>query len=156
MTLNDIIDQVTSNPTIIVILLLSLVQITPIKINPWTSLVVWIGNIITQPVQDELKGVGNKLDNVEKDLSEFKKEQEEKDANDTRRFVFDFANACRNGRLHTRKQWNFVLTQIDEYEDYVEKKGIKNGVFKGEDEYLRERYKSRLVKNDFLLEDDYD
>ena len=65
MTLNDIALLFSENTGVITILficIISLIEICPIKINPWS----WLGNAIN-------KNVLEKIEKIEKDVTEVKK-----------------------------------------------------------------------------------
>ena len=66
MTLNDIALLFRDNGGIIAVILItsmSLIEISPIKVNPWS----WLGNQLN-------KGIISKLEKVEKDVAEVKRE----------------------------------------------------------------------------------
>ena len=134
--INKLIEEILTHPSIILVGVVTLVEIVPIKINPWKTLFQWIGNCIT----GELKS----------NLSEMKKDFEETKAQDKRWHILNFANTCRNGVLHSKDEWQHVISELGEYEAYTEKKGITNGVIEEDAKYLRELYHERNMKNDFL------
>ena len=72
---------------------------------------------------------------------------------DTRRDILDFANACMNGRKHTKEQFDFVLKECDDYETYTERKDIKNGVVTSAIKEIRRLYDKCIQSNSFLKED---
>lgn len=113
-----------------------IVEVVPIKVNPWSRLFHWVGNVM--------------LGEFKSEMLTFKREQEEKNANDMRWAIINFANSCRRGELHSKDAWRHVLNQISEYEEFTEKKGIINGVVDAESEYLHQLYKERCTKNDFI------
>ena len=131
--INKLIEEILTHPSIILVGVVTLVEIVPIKINPWKTLFQWIGNCIT----GELKS----------NLSEMKKDFEETKAQDKRWHILNFANTCRNGVLHSKDEWQHVISELGEY---TEKKGITNGVIEEDAKYLRELYHERNMKNDFL------
>lgn len=132
-------------PSIIPILIfLSIfVEISPVKINPWT----WFGHKIGSII---LEDTNKRIDNIEKKVDNIKEEAESATVASMRWNILDFANSCRNERKHTRSEWDHVITQIDSYNIYVEAHNIKNGVIESEEAYLKDLFKKRLVKNDFL------
>ena len=134
--INKLIEEILTHPSIILVGVVTLVEIVPIKINPWKTLFQWIGNCIT----GELKS----------NLSEMKKDFEETKAQDKRWHILNFANTCRNGVLHSKDEWQHVISELGECEAYTEKKGITNGVIEEDAKYLRELYHERNMKNDFL------
>lgn len=115
---------------------ITVVEIVPIKINPWSTLFKAIGNMMLGDFRNEM-------------LS-FKTEQEKKNANDMRWAIINFANSCRRGEQHSKDAWRHVLSQISEYESYCEEKKINNGVVDADSEYLHELYLERNRKNDFI------
>lgn len=134
--LNRLVEFANTNPEIVFIGAVTIVEIVPIKINPWTSILQWIGN----KVNGDLK----------REITDLKREFELKNAADMRWDILDFANACRNGRKHCREEWNHVIDQVKEYESYVKEKDIDNGVMEEETKYLRRLYQELIEKNGFL------
>lgn len=121
----------------------AIIEIAPIKINPWSKMFRWVGNIILS----ELRTDFNELST---EMMTFKREQEAKNANDMRWAIINFANSCRRGEQHSKDAWRHVLNQISEYEDYTEKHNIINGVVDAESEYLHELFQERCRRNDFI------
>ena len=114
----------------------TLVEVTPIKLNPWKWLFSWIGNAINGDIR--------------KDLSELKRDFEETKAQDKRWRILDFSDSCRRGETHTKEEWEHVISELKEYERYVLEKEIDNGVLDENAKYIRELYHERNIKNDFL------
>lgn len=114
----------------------TVVEVAPIKINPWSMLFKAIGNMM--------------LGDFRKEMLAFKQEQEKKNANDMRWAIINFANSCRRGEQHSKDAWRHVLNQIAEYENYTEDHNIINGVVDADSEYLHELYLERNRKNDFI------
>ena len=113
-----------------------MIEITPIKINPWQKLFAWIGRLINGEMQ--------------KDLIELKRDFEETKAQDKRWHILSFARSCRQGEKHTKEEWNHAISELKDYEKYTKEKNISNGVIEENAKYLRELYQERLKKNDFL------
>lgn len=120
-----------------------LVEITPIKWSPLSTLFKWVGNIIMADTKEELKQIKDDLkdqrdmiDNNEKDRIRWE--------------ILDFANSCRNGRRHTKDEYQHIIALNDKYKDLLKKTNDKNGVFEAEYDYIRKLYAERQEKNDFL------
>lgn len=135
--LKDAVVNLVTNPAVLIIGTVTLVQIVPIKINPWTALFKWISKMVNGDLQ--------------KELTELKADFEDTKADTMRWDILTFANGCRNKQKHTKEEWEHVITQIKKYETYVEEKGIDNGVIEEESKYLRELYHDILRDNDFLF-----
>ena len=132
------------NHVVAVLLVLSVfIQIAPIKINPWSSLIKWIGKTLNSRLQQEILKINNIIKNISSDI-----DQNEKDR--IRWQVLDFASSCREGRLHTKDEFQHIIALNDKYKKLLAKTDDKNGVFDEEYKYIQEIYHKRQQKNDFL------
>lgn len=132
----EAVHDLVTNPIVVALGGITVVEFVPIKVNPWTALFKWIGNIM--------------IGDLQKEVSVLKADFEITKANDMRWEILSFANGCRHKQRHTKEEWNHVITRIKEYESYVEEKGIDNGVIEEESKYLRELYHDISINNDFL------
>lgn len=149
--------SVLSNPGVIVLGTITLIEIVPIKINPWKSLLRWIGNVVNaedrksiQEIKDGLSKVNDTIDEMKKEQEADKEERELDKANDKRWRILDFINSSRHGRTHTREEWNHTLSELAEYEKFCEEKNIPNGVIDEGARYLRDLYQENCKTNNFL------
>lgn len=109
------------------------VQITPgIKFSPLT----WIGNLFLGGIRKDVAGLQAQIDENEKDRIRWE--------------VLDFANSCRNGRKHTKDEYQHIITLHDKYKRLLDKTNDTNGVFDEEYAYIKRLYAERQEKNDFL------
>ena len=143
MNMVDYLKDIFTNPTVIIFGAITLFEIVPIKINPWTTLFRWIGKAINGELKEQLS-------NLSSDVSELKSDFEMKKAEDMRWEILEFANTCRIGNEHSKDEWRHVMNQVSEYEEYTERKGITNGVIEEDTRFLRELYHERNLRNDFL------
>lgn len=141
--------------SLIFIVVASLLQISKININPWDAIFGWIGDKLNAHVKAEFNSVKADLQAVKNKLDAHVAESEIKDLQDTRRDILDFANACMNGRKHTKEQFDFVISECDNYETYIEKKNIKNGVVTSAIKEIRRLNDKCIQENSFLKEQEY-
>ena len=134
---------------LIVIILITLVQIAPIKWNPWDAFFKWIGNKMNADIKKELSGVKKDIDGVKKDLDQHIKDSKVKDLRDTRIHILEFCSSLLNGQKHTKEQFDFMITQCDEYEKYIEENDIKNGVATSAIKEIHRRYDEAMQNNCF-------
>ena len=158
MSLSDIISLATVKNTlstggIIFVIIASLLQVSKININPWDSILSWIGDRINKKVNKRLDDMEAQMAGMNVKFDSHIAESEFKEIQDTRRDILDFANACMNGRKHTKEQFDFVLKECDDYETYIEHKDIKNGVVTSAIREIRRIYDKCLQENSFLKED---
>jgi len=130
------------NPGVTVFGVLTIFQIVPLRNDPWTHLLRWIGDIINGGVKAQINDLDSKIDKNRK-LSE------EDRAEDMRWDIRKFAASCKYGAHHTNEEWRHIIAQLERYEHHVDKYNISNGVIKEETKYLRKLYEERNNKNDF-------
>lgn len=129
----------------IILAAMTLIQISPIKLNPWDSLFKWLGGKLNQ-------GLKKEIDGMKKDLEKHIKESNDKDLRDSRMQILNFCNSCIRGEKHTKEQFDFIIIQCDDYEKYIEKNDIKNGVISSAIKEIRRLYDRCIQRNDFLKE----
>lgn len=115
---------------------ITLIQLAPIKIDPWSAILRMIRGVLVGDLEDS--------------LAELKRDFEEETVTSKRWNILDFANSCRNNRRHSKDEWRHVIDQLKEYETYTQKHHIDNGVIEEEAKYLRRLYQDRCERNDFL------
>jgi hypothetical protein len=142
----------------LVLLLLSIgVEFTPIKWNPWSAILGWIGSKLNSRLNAKLIEIGSKVDKLNTDLDKHIAESMAKEIRDTRMNILDFCNACMNKRKHTREQFEFVLKQCDDYERYIEENHVKNGVVDAAIKEIRRLNEKCIQENSYLKEgEDHD
>lgn len=124
--------------------LLTLVQISPVKINPWSAIAKAVGRAINADVTKELAEIKTKLDDhVTMD--------DRRTADGHRTRILHFNNELLRSIDHTEEEFNEVLAEIDAYEEYCEEHPeYPNNRAVLAVENIRSNYKERLQKHDFL------
>lgn len=133
----------------ILVILMTLIQIAPIKVNPWDKILTWIGNHMNADIV-------KRVDVIEAKLDEHIKESSDEMIRKVRADILSFGNTCMNGRPHTKEEFEFVISECDQYEKYIEKTQSKNGVATATIAEIRRLYKKGLHDNSFLKEGDDD
>ena len=64
--------------------------------------------------------------------------------------MLDFATSCREGRKHSKDEFQHIIALNDKYERLLSKTNDKNGVFNAEYQYIQRVYAERQEKNDFI------
>lgn len=146
----DALKEFFTNPGVVLFGAVTLIEIVPIKINPWKSLLKWAGDVINAEDRKDIKEIRKDLSLVTKTVEDMKKESEQDKAKEKRWHILDFVNSCRHGRTHTREEWNHTLSELAEYEQYTKEKKIPNGVIEEGAKYLRNLYQENNENNNFL------
>lgn len=127
-----------------VLVLLTLVQITPIKLNPWSALAKGVGRAVNSDVAAELAEIKKKLD-------EHVTMDDRRSADGHRTRILHFNNELLRSIGHTKEEFIEVLAEIDAYEEYCrEHPEYPNNRAVLAIEHIRSSYKERLQKHDFL------
>ena len=127
-------------------LLLTLIQLVPIQVNPWSAIARWIGKAINGEVL-------GKLGKLEKQLDEHIDTDDKRDADSHRLEILRFNNELLRSVGHTKEEFIEVLAEIDAYEKFcTDHPDYPNNRAVLAIENIRENYKERLKKHDFLQE----
>lgn len=137
------IEWIGQNIVSILVVLSFFIQLAPIKINPWSSLFKWIGKMITAETREDIKALQSIITDQQKAIDENEKDR-------IRWEILNFANSCRNGRRHTKDEFQHIVTLNTKYRQLLKKTNDINGVFEVEYKYIEKLYEERLEKNDFL------
>ena len=142
----------------ILVAVLSMIQITPIKINPWSWLLKSLGKIINSELCEKVDLVSRQqrenrelLDKHISDDEAWKEAYEAQKMDELRLTILHFNNELLRKQKHTKEEFVEVLTAIDRYRKYC----------KTHEDYPNSRavhaianiervYDERLAKNDFL------
>lgn len=99
-----------------------IIQIAPIKINPFTWLAKKIGNALTADLKSDLKAdfteLNDKVNNIETKLETHINENKKERAADYRARIIRFNDEIMEEKTHTKEYYNNILEDIDKYEAY--------------------------------------
>lgn len=127
-----------------IILVISLcIEITPIKWNPLTSILAWLGDRMN----------GKLIGKVDKQGEQIKALDEKIDMNEIdhiRWEILNFANSCRNQQRHTKDEFEHIINLHEKYNKILGDRHLTNGLVTIEYEYIEEIYRHCLEKNTFL------
>lgn len=146
----QVADWIIHNIVQICLIVSIFIQITPIKINPWSKLFKWIGKIITADSDKNIQALITTTGRMEKDITNLQKNMNENEKDRIRWEILDFANSCRSGHKHTKDEFQHIVTLNDKYKQLLTLTNDTNGVFEVEYEYIKKIYQERQEKNDFL------
>lgn len=159
-----------------IIFLMSIIQIAPVKLNPWTWISKRFGASVTKAMEEEIGGlreeikalkeqqrqnfldVGADLANVNASVSESKKalaamasKVEERAAVTARYRIVSMNDELLRGVQHTKEALDQSLYDIKTYESYCERHpDFRNHMISMSIENIENTYRERLKKRDFL------
>lgn len=122
MTPIEFIQTYWSQGLIYLILGSGIIQIAPIKINPFTWLAKKIGNALTADLKSDLKNdfneLNDKVNNIETKLETHIADNKQERAADYRARIIRFNDEIMEEKTHTKEYYNNILEDIDKYEAY--------------------------------------
>lgn len=136
LTLGQIVGRIAG-----VIAVLSIfIEITPVKINPVSALLRWVGKQINKELMDKVNTLENKVGVLEKS-----------DVIDCRVRILTFADEIRRGVRHSKETFDQVLSDIDTYERYcTEHPDFMNNKTVAAKAKILDVYSECIDNNDFL------
>ena len=105
---------------------MTMIQVAPIKVNPWSAVAKAIGRaingeVIAKAIGRAINGeVIAKVDQLERDLEAMKAAQEERDAISCRSRILHFGDETIHGVRHTKEHFDQILRDITSYEQYCD------------------------------------
>lgn len=122
----------------------SLIQISPIKINPWSWIARRIGKAMNKEVID-------KVDDLEGDIKSIRHDLDEKSARDARTKIIRFGDEIYHGVKHSKEHYDEILSIITDYDSYCnEHADFKNHVAESTKKMILDSYDQHMIEHDFI------
>ena len=133
-------------------LLLTVIQITPIKINPWSWIAKGLGRAFNAEVLNKLNDLKQDQEETRSKLDDHIKAGDENRADERRSRILRFNNELIRDIPHTKEEFVEVLADIDVYERYcAEHPDYKNNRAVHAIANIGRVYDERLKKHDFAI-----
>ena len=131
--------------------LATLIEITPIKLDPWTALFRAIGKAMNKDIADKLDQQAKDVESLHTQTQNITDRLEQKDAEDARNHILRFGDEIKNKVRHSEEYFNQILDDITKYEQYCEThKDFKNARTVATVQIINEVYQKCLKEKDFL------
>lgn len=126
------------------IILMTLVQISPIKINPWS----WLGRCIGRAINSEVLA---EVKTLSEDVKKNKADDDEQWASLSRSHILRFGDEILHNVAHSKEHFDQILLDISKYEKYCdEHKNYLNDVAHETIKRIKNTYQKCLEDNSFL------
>ena len=133
------------------IAVLSLLEIAPIKVNPWSAIARGLGRAFNAEVLADLKAVQKAQQDTRSALDKHQAADDEYKAECHRAALLAFNTSLLRGELHTQEDFFDAFRHIDQYEDYCRSHpGYKNNRASHAIANIGRVYDERLKARDFL------
>lgn len=176
MTLYELFSNVCLNGGAIVLVLMTLIQISPIKINPWSRIAKFFSSTITADINKRIDGiekqvkevqanvdtkieqvnanigtVADSVENVRKEVEVVRNESAENNIINVRTQILRFGDEISHGMNHSRDHYQQILGHITKYNQYCQDHPkFENNITVITSERIMDEYKKRDLNNNFL------
>ena len=128
----------------ILLAILTLLQIAPIQINPWS----WLAKKLGKAINGE---VIKKVDNLGRDIRNLRDECEEREATACRTRILRFGDEILHNTRHSKEHFDQILLDITAYENYcLGHPCFRNNVAVATIRRINQVYAQCISDNDFL------
>ena len=138
------VSEFVGDATLLLVGLSAFVEITPIKINPVSAVLKWIGSKINGEVI-------SRMNTLEKDIKRIEYTEGERYAKSARTRVLRFGDEIIHGVKHSKEHFDDVLLDIHEYDTYCEKHPeFENDRMQLTAQHIKETYRKCMEEHSFL------
>ena len=102
MTLADLICKYSSEGILVIVGILTLIQITPIRINPWSAIGKWIGRFFTHDLIRNIMELNKTVQAYSVKLSNLEHKLDEHNAIESRIRIIRFGDEISHNILHSK------------------------------------------------------
>lgn len=145
------IQEILAGGGVSLFVLATIIQIAPVKINPWSAIAKALGRAINADVMLELAEMKKVQKQTQEKLEAHIIMDDERMADTYRTKILRFNNELLRNIDHTKEEFIEALADIDEYERYCkEHPSYKNNRAIHAINHIQRVYDERLEKHDFL------
>ena len=135
----------------VLFIIATIVEIAPVKINPWSKLAKMFGNAINGDVIKQLGEVKDDLKVLKERDAKQDAEREMDKALDARRRIIQFADEIRRNIRHSEEHFNGVFDDIKFYKNYCrEHPEFENDKAVSSISIIEDVYHKCIIENTFL------
>ncbi len=158
MPLNDVIKAIAGGSTATLIAVMTIVQLSPIKINPWSfigkifgKIARKIGKAINSELYEKVEQLEAKIENICTEVKSVKDDISETKAIDCRTRILHFGDEVLHRQKHTKEHFDEILKDIKTYEIYCKNHpSFPNHTTVLTSKRIKEIYEECLKNGDFL------
>ena len=138
------VSEIVGDATLLLVGLSAFIEITPIKINPVSAVLKWIGSKINGEVID-------KVDKLESDIKRIEYTEGERYAKSARTRVLRFGDEIIHGVRHSKEHFDDILLDIHDYDTYCQNHPeFENDRMQLTAMHIKETYAKCMKENSFI------
>lgn len=137
--------------TAVFVIALTLFEITPIKVNPWSWFAKIIGRALNGEVMKKVDGLQTELQSVKTDVADIREEAKEREATNRRTRILEFGDEILHEIDYSKEHWDSILMDVGAYETYCDDHPhYMNHVAKATIKHIKDMYQKHLQEDSFL------
>lgn len=148
MGLLDILEKLDvsiADGTFVMFLILSVIQVAPIKINPWSAIFKWFGEQMNNTINRKIDKLGDSYEKLSNDVTDLRNDFQSQRAIECRIRILRFEDELRLNRKHTKDMFDQVLEDINFYELYCQSHpNFRNNIINITIAHIKEVYREEL------------
>ena len=158
MTISELLAEYGAAGGICLVVVLSLVEISPIKINPWSKLFRAIGKALNKDMLDKINGLKTELSDLKDDIKKVDDRVDKMDARidennaiQCRSRILRFGDEVSHGQNHSRDHFKQIFCDITTYNSYCHSHPeFQNDMTKITSKRIEDDYMERDKRDTFL------
>jgi hypothetical protein len=165
LALQELVKLINDNSGILAIIsvtALSLVEIAPIKFNPWSWLCKKFGRMFNGELMIEMSNFKNKvgqdmgtlnteIKSIKKDVADIREDAKEREATNRRARILEFGDGILHGSDYSKEHFDQILLDVTAYENYCdEHPHYMNNVANATIKHIKSVYQKCLEDGGFL------
>lgn len=133
-------------------ILLSLIQISPLKINPWSAIARKLGDALNASQTEKFESFKKQLEALDKKVEDLKNHVDENEIKTMRTKILRFADEIFIGKVHSYDAYKEALHAINEYETYCNAHpNFVNNMAEFSIAEIKKAYELHRANHDFLM-----
>lgn len=129
--------------------LLSRIEVSKIKLNPWSAIRRWTGDFFGAEHMKEIAALKSELENIKQLLEAHVQESDRRNADNCRRRILSFERELGWNVQHTREDFEDIMAIVFQYENYCrEHEAYKNHIAEHAIAHIGEEYDALLRKKE--------
>ena len=135
----------------ILVAMSGVIEVSKIKLNPWSWLARHVGRAINGEVLDKMDAMNERVDKLSVKVDQSEARQAERDAKMARNHILRFGDEVRVGTRHSKESFDEVLADITCYESYCQAHPeFPNHRTRAAEKFITETYDRCLKEDSFL------
>lgn len=131
--------------TIVIAILMKCIEISPLKLNPWSRFKKWMANLFQGGLNKRLDEITLSVSKQGEDILEMKRDLNEERAKTARYRIIRFDDEMTHDMRHSTDHCEQIMEDIATYEDFCEKRPyIKNHKGVAAMKRITDRYNNKL------------